>query len=385
MTSFKKLSALLVLSSSLVVSTAQIGWAKEMTNPPVGNPLTPGKEIHGVISTVIPQFKPLAPDEIKGEKVYVLEDGTKVPTLFYPGTTPGPRPLIIANFGLFTDKGAGAIGRFIRKLVLTGKIDADFLLVSNVTSATFYSENHEFGLGGYDEGKILIELAKQLRRKGFQNSSIELMGVSLGGNAVLQALIEDERIGRDDFQSAIVFSAVLNEGESSASLLSAFGHPITRPAGPPLSEGGALIAKGLVISLKKTLKAENQPHDFSISGTGDVFYKNFGERLNRLSLAGSEKQSWNQGVAMSSVEDYLETSSAIVPADMDRVKVPLVVVHAKNDPLVPFTQFEEFAKREDANPRILTLAVDQGGHFGFASPYGDDWINELITRAREIK
>jgi predicted alpha/beta-fold hydrolase len=385
----KKPSVLLILSSLTfaVFSTgaAQVGWAQEMANPPVGRPLSTGDEIHGVVSTIIPQFKPLAPDEIKGEKVYVLGDGTKLPTLFYPGTAPGPRPLIIANFGLFTDKASGAIGRFIRNLVLTGKIGADFLLVSNVTSATFYSENHEFGLGGYDEGKLLVELTEQIRGDHFENSSIELMGVSLGGNAVLQALIEDARLGRDDFQSAIVFSAVLNEGESSASLLSAFGHPIAAPYGPPLTEGGSLLAKVLVLGLKKTLKAEGQPYGFSIGQSGSVFYDNFKERLSRLHALSCVDESWNPQVSMDSVEDYLTTSSALVDAEIDQVKVPLIVVHAKNDPLVPFIQFADFAKREEANPRISTLAVDQGGHFGFASAYGDSWLNDLITRARETK
>jgi predicted alpha/beta-fold hydrolase len=376
MLSRKSLLALFVLPSLV--------FAKDLPNPPMGGVAHPAlNEIHGVVTTLIPQLKPLAPDEIQGEKTYTLADGTHVPTLFYQGTSLSPRPLIIANFGLFTDKGSGALGRFIRNLVLTGKIDADFLVVSSNTSATFFSENGEFGLGGYDEGKILVDFVRQIRGPHFHNSSIELLGISLGGNAVLQALIEEARLGRHDFQSAVIFSGLLNEGESSAALLAAFGHPISSPVGPPLTEGGAILAKSLVLRLKATLKSENEPYKFPIDETGDLFYKNFDTRLARLSKLQSAMESWNPKVSTRSIEEYLATSSDLVAEDLHHSRVPLIVVHAENDPLIPFAQFQEFSKREASNPHVFTLATEQGGHFGFASPYGDDWLNELIKRARQ--
>ncbi|MFN2480367.1 MAG: YheT family hydrolase [Pyrinomonadaceae bacterium] len=62
-------------------------------------------------------------------------------------------------------------------------------------------------------------------------------------------------------------------------------------------------------------------------------------------------------------DDYYARSSALqfVPS----IRVPALVIHAEDDPLVPFRSFRDPAL--GANPRIVFLAPRHGGHVGFLS------------------
>jgi uncharacterized protein len=66
-----------------------------------------------------------------------------------------------------------------------------------------------------------------------------------------------------------------------------------------------------------------------------------------------------------------------------RIRVPALLIVAKDDPLVPFAVYDHPAFA--ANPRLKLLAVDHGGHLGFIARRGPrfwldgvilDWIEE---------
>lgn len=61
--------------------------------------------------------------------------------------------------------------------------------------------------------------------------------------------------------------------------------------------------------------------------------------------------------------NYYETQSA--KGYLDRIRVPALVVAAKDDPLVPFAMYDHPAFR--TNPALKLLAVESGGHLGFLS------------------
>ena len=48
---------------------------------------------------------------------------------------------------------------------------------------------------------------------------------------------------------------------------------------------------------------------------------------------------------------------------LDRIRIPALLIVAKDDPLVPFSVYDHAAFRE--NPCLRLLAVDHGGHLGF--------------------
>ncbi|MFL6230703.1 MAG: YheT family hydrolase [Pyrinomonadaceae bacterium] len=79
-------------------------------------------------------------------------------------------------------------------------------------------------------------------------------------------------------------------------------------------------------------------------------------------------------------DDYYARSSALqfVPS----IRVPTLVIHADDDPFVPFDSFRHPSLRE--NPQVVFLAPRHGGHVGFVAdaPHGEDrfWAENRIVQ-----
>ncbi|MFY9572182.1 MAG: alpha/beta fold hydrolase, partial [Blastocatellia bacterium] len=65
--------------------------------------------------------------------------------------------------------------------------------------------------------------------------------------------------------------------------------------------------------------------------------------------------------------DYYKRASAL--RVMDRISIPALIIHAKDDPFIPFSQFERSELM--ANPNVALLIPEQGGHVGFISADGE--------------
>jgi predicted alpha/beta-fold hydrolase len=65
--------------------------------------------------------------------------------------------------------------------------------------------------------------------------------------------------------------------------------------------------------------------------------------------------------------DYYERASAM--PFIRSIALPALIVHAKDDPLIPFGPFEE---EELATPFVSLLAPDRGGHVGFIAEKNGD-------------
>jgi predicted alpha/beta-fold hydrolase len=61
------------------------------------------------------------------------------------------------------------------------------------------------------------------------------------------------------------------------------------------------------------------------------------------------------------VAHYYERASAL--RVIDRIELPTLIIHAKDDPFIPFGQFN--SPELTGNPNIALLAPDRGGHVGF--------------------
>jgi predicted alpha/beta-fold hydrolase len=59
--------------------------------------------------------------------------------------------------------------------------------------------------------------------------------------------------------------------------------------------------------------------------------------------------------------NYYRTQSAI--GYLDAIRVPVLLIQAKDDTFIPFTIYESAAVR--SNPRIQVVATEHGGHLGF--------------------
>ncbi len=69
----------------------------------------------------------------------------------------------------------------------------------------------------------------------------------------------------------------------------------------------------------------------------------------------------------SGAEDYYQKSSSI--RFLDRIRVPTLIIHAQDDPFIPFAPLESPVLA--ANPYILVMAPEHGGHVAFVGEKTD--------------
>jgi hypothetical protein len=71
---------------------------------------------------------------------------------------------------------------------------------------------------------------------------------------------------------------------------------------------------------------------------------------------------------------------------LERIRVPTLMLHAKDDPMVPYASYQHPAV--GANPKVSLVALDYGGHLGFLAKGGErfwldhalrDWMLETLS------
>jgi uncharacterized protein len=64
---------------------------------------------------------------------------------------------------------------------------------------------------------------------------------------------------------------------------------------------------------------------------------------------------------------------------LDRIRIPTLLIQAKDDPLIPFEIFDHPGIRD--NPNIRLVAVEHGGHLGFlANRAPRFWVDRVVLR-----
>jgi uncharacterized protein len=85
--------------------------------------------------------------------------------------------------------------------------------------------------------------------------------------------------------------------------------------------------------------------------------------------------------------NYYATQSA--KNFLDAIRVPTLIVQAKDDPMIPFEVYDHPAFR--SNPNLSLVAVDHGGHLGFLARGRDrfwldrlvlDWVGATLSHSR---
>jgi uncharacterized protein len=75
-------------------------------------------------------------------------------------------------------------------------------------------------------------------------------------------------------------------------------------------------------------------------------------------------------------DNYYATQSS--KEFLGRIRIPALLVQAKDDPLIPFSVYDHPAFRE--NPCLTLIAVEHGGHLGFISRSQPRfWLDGLVT------
>ena len=79
------------------------------------------------------------------------------------------------------------------------------------------------------------------------------------------------------------------------------------------------------------------------------------------------------------VANYYARASAL--PFIERISVPTLIVHAKDDPFIPFAPFER--REVTANPNVALIAPAHGGHVGFIAASGEGesrfWAEAMIV------
>lgn len=183
----------------------------------------------------------------------------------------------------------------------------------------------------------LMALVRHLSSDG--RAPVFLAGYSLGGNTVLKLAGELGDEGPDLLAGVCALSTPID--------LSACARRLEEPE-------NRLYHWRFLRQMKERRRRKHraQPSEYPLDGLEEV--KTLWEFDNRFTAPS---------FGFRDAEHYYSTQSA--NRYLDRIRVPVLLIQAKDDPLIPFSTYEEPAVR--GNPLIRLAATAHGGHLGFLS------------------
>lgn len=214
---------------------------------------------------------------------------------------------------------------------------------------------HLSGRTLYHSGQTsdLLAVIRHIQGDPLRGSApIFLAGFSLGGNVVLKLAGELGSSASDLIAGAMAVSTPID--------LAACVRQLDKPS-------NAIYAGRFLARLKDRIRAKERltPGLFDLSGLDQV--RNIYQFDDRFTA---------QSFAFGSADNYYATQSS--NQFLDRIRVPTLLVIAKDDPLIPFAVYEHPAF--STNPYLRLLAVDHGGHLGFISKTKPRfWLDQVLV------
>jgi predicted alpha/beta-fold hydrolase len=186
-----------------------------------------------------------------------------------------------------------------------------------------------------DDLRVVIE--ELIARDGL--SQIAIAGFSLGGNMVLKLAGEYGENPPPELQAVCAISPSIDM-RAGSELLSKRRNWIY--------QRDFLRRLRMRIRLKKKL----YPDGYDISGLSGIrTIRQFDERYVAPAFG------------FANADDYYAQASSI--PYIARIRIPTLIIHAEDDPFVPFTPLRDpFIA---ANPYVLLIATERGGHVAFVS------------------
>jgi predicted alpha/beta-fold hydrolase len=209
---------------------------------------------------------------------------------------------------------------------------------------------HLSGRTLYHSGQTsdLLEVIRQLP----SIAPIFLAGFSLGGNVVLKLAGELGSSASDLIAGVMAISTPID--------LAACVRQLDKAS-------NLIYARRFLARLKERVRAKERLSPGLFDLTGLDLVRNIYEFDDRFTA---------QAFGFGSADNYYATQSA--NQFLDRIRVPTLLVQAKDDPLIPFAVYDHPAI--SANPNLRLLAVDHGGHLGFISKTKPRfWLDRVLV------
>ena len=214
---------------------------------------------------------------------------------------------------------------------------------------------HLSGRSLYHSGQTsdLLAVIQQISKQQFSRSApIFLAGFSLGGNVVLKLAGELGASASDLIAGVMAISTPID--------LAACVRQLDKPS-------NVIYARRFVTRLKERVRAKERLTPGLFDLTGIDLVRNVYEFDDRFTA---------QAFAFGSADNYYATQSS--NQFLDRIRVPTLLVQAKDDPLIPFEVYNHPAF--STNPHLRLLAVEHGGHLGFISKTKPRfWLDQVLV------
>jgi predicted alpha/beta-fold hydrolase len=195
----------------------------------------------------------------------------------------------------------------------------------------------------------LLEVVRQLKSP----ASVFLVGFSLGGNVVLKLAGELGESAKDLIAGVIAISTPID--------LAACVEQLRKPS-------NFIYANRFLRRLRERVRLKERltPGLFPLDG------------LHRVkTIYDFDDQFTAPSFGFGTADNYYATQSS--NQFLDRIRIPALLVQAKDDPLVPFEVYRHPAIAR--NPCLRLLAVEHGGHVGFLSKTKPRfWLDQVLVQ-----
>ncbi len=312
------------------------------------------------------------PETVRGVYRVRLRErsGRQVEGLLAMKSSPVPRPLVIVKCGLQCGLGSSSLLQSLMHLFDEGPFHV--LLLPSTSAEEVQLQTGNVVVGGYDEGRQILDLAKLLQSPDFSESllitNVHVLGLSLGGHAALYAAL--------------------------------YGSFDLRPSGQPWIR--SVLAACPVVDLQDSVESLYAP---TLLGTFafDRFWNQFLSLVHRIPLLGEVMESGNntklrnvadilaktsvryfqkmqsqpswsrapfENVLVQDAEDFWRLNDFSRFADM--LRIPVFVWAARDDIVVSTAKNTErlIGTKSASRAQIHALITDHGNHCAFSGAYG---------------